>query len=93
MKLISHWGIRDELKARYADPQGLPRQKLIYRAMERIVRQEIPAVMVNSGKYQWDPFSNTGLRKRQSDLRRTRGGRTLPHPAEHVSGQALDRSV
>jgi hypothetical protein len=58
MKLISHWGIRDELKARYADPQGLPKQKLIYRVMERIIRQEIPAVMVNSGQYQWDPFSN-----------------------------------
>ena len=59
MKLISHWGIRDELKARYADKNGLPKQKMIFKVMERIIRQEIPAVMVNSGKYQWDPFSNT----------------------------------
>jgi hypothetical protein len=58
MKLICHWGIRDELKARYADKQGLPKQKAIYKAMERIIRQEIPEVMVNSGRYQWDPFSN-----------------------------------
>jgi hypothetical protein len=58
MKLISHWGIRDELKARYADKKGLFKQQLIYKVMERIVNQEIPAVMVNSGKYQWDPFSN-----------------------------------
>jgi hypothetical protein len=32
---------------------------MIYRVMERIIRQEIPAVMVNSEKYQWNPFSNT----------------------------------
>ena len=58
MKLICHWGIRDELKARYADPQGLPKQKAIAKAMERIIRQEIPEVMVNSGRYGWEPFSN-----------------------------------
>jgi hypothetical protein len=58
MILISHWGIRDELKARYADKHGLFKQQMIYRVMERIIRQEIPAVMVNSGKYQWDPVSN-----------------------------------
>ncbi|MBE0664201.1 MAG: hypothetical protein IH584_00155, partial [Candidatus Aminicenantes bacterium] len=58
MKLISHWGLRDELKARYADRQGLVKQHAIYRVMERIIRQEIPAVMVNSNRYQWNPFSN-----------------------------------
>ena len=58
MKLISHWGIRDELKALYADKKGLAKQKMIFKVMERIINQEIPAVMVNSGKYQWDPFSN-----------------------------------
>jgi len=59
MKLISHWGIRDELKARYADKQGLKKQQMIYRVMERIIRQEIPATMINSNRYQWNPFSNT----------------------------------
>ena len=58
MKLISHWGLRDELKARYADRQALVKQHAIYRVMERIVRQEIPDVMVNSNRYQWNPFSN-----------------------------------
>ena len=59
MKLISHWGIRDELKARYADKQGLRKQQMIYRVMERIIRQEIPATMINSNRYQWNPFSNS----------------------------------
>lgn len=58
MKLITHWGIRDELKARYGDLQGLPKQEMIYQVMQRIIRQEIPAVMVNSGKYQWNPMTN-----------------------------------
>jgi hypothetical protein len=59
MKLICHWGIRDELKASYADKRhGLVKQQAIYRAMERIIRQEIPAVTINSGRYQWNPFSN-----------------------------------
>jgi hypothetical protein len=58
MKLICHWGIRDELKARYADPRGLTKQHAIYRMMERIIRQEIPGVMINSDRYQWNPFSN-----------------------------------
>ncbi|MFH2107317.1 MAG: hypothetical protein ABII93_01500 [Chrysiogenia bacterium] len=58
MKLISHWGLRDELKARYADRKGLVKQHAIYRVMERIIRQEIPAAMINSNRYQWNPFSN-----------------------------------
>jgi hypothetical protein len=58
MKLICHWGIRDELKARYAEKQPLVKQHAIYRLLERIVRQEIPEVMINSGDYQWNPFTN-----------------------------------
>ncbi len=76
MKLITHWGIRDELKARYGDPQGLPKQEMIYQVMQRIIRQEIPAVMVNSGKYQWNPMSNKVFEKgreiasaREADVR------------------------
>ncbi len=58
MRLTTHWGLRDEIRARYADPQGLAKQRLIQKAMERIIRQEIPAVMVNSDRYQWDPATN-----------------------------------
>ena len=58
MKLISHWGIRDELKARYADPEGFKKQEMIFAVMKRIIRQEIPAVMVNKDEFQWDPIKN-----------------------------------
>ncbi|MCR4439800.1 MAG: hypothetical protein QHJ34_10575 [bacterium] len=59
MKLISHWNLRDELKAQYANPEGLPRQRLIQRIMERIIMQEIPAVVINNPAVDWKPVSNT----------------------------------
>ncbi len=58
LKLISHWGLRDELKARYADPEGLQKQYLIYRIMLRIIAQEIPEEMINRNSHMWDPVSN-----------------------------------
>ncbi len=58
--LISHWGLRDELKARYAEgAEGLPRQRTILRIMERIIYQEIPAAVIDNPKVRWDPFANT----------------------------------
>ncbi len=59
LKLISHWGIRDELKAQYANPDGFRRQKMIQQVMERIIRQDIPAVVIDNPKVDWDPMNNT----------------------------------
>ncbi len=58
MKLVSHWGLRDEIKARYSNPNDLDKQKMIYKVMERIILQEIPAEVINSPKYKWNPFTN-----------------------------------
>ena len=58
LKLISHWGLRDELKAHYANADGFNRQKMIHKVMERIIKQEIPNNVINSDKYNWNPFSN-----------------------------------
>ena len=58
LKLISHWGLRDELKARYADPEGLLKQKMIYEVMQRIIRQEIPEIVINNSEYYWNPYTN-----------------------------------
>jgi len=59
LKLISHWGLRDEIKAQYAAADGLAKQKMIQQVMERIIRQEIPADVVNNDKVDWDPQNNT----------------------------------
>jgi len=57
LRLITHWGLRDELKSQYAAADGLPRQELIYRVMQRIVRQEIPAVAIDNPDVLWAPDS------------------------------------
>lgn len=59
MKLISHWGLRDELKSNYADTvNGLEKQRMVYAVMKRIIDQSIPQQVVNNDKYAWNPISN-----------------------------------
>ena len=59
MRLLSHWNLRDEIKADYADPQnGLAKQRTIQQIMERIVTQSIPQVVVDNPGVDWNPFSN-----------------------------------
>ncbi|MGH1361938.1 MAG: hypothetical protein ACRBF0_00185 [Calditrichia bacterium] len=58
MKLISHWGLRDEIKAQYAEPDGLEKQKLIEKVMQRIISQEIPQGAINNPNADWQPDSN-----------------------------------
>ena len=59
MSLLSHWNLRDELKADYADREkGYEKQEMIYKVMERIINQDIPKLVINNPKYEWAPFSN-----------------------------------
>ena len=68
LRLLSHWNLRDELKAAYADPgKGLERQRAIRKVMERIVTQTIPAQVVDSPFVDWDPFTNSVGRASVSD--------------------------
>ena len=57
-RLITHWNLRDELKAQYAEKDGLVRQRMIAQVMERIVDQTIPAVVVDNPHVDWQPYSN-----------------------------------
>ena len=59
MRLLSHWNLRDEIKANYSDgPNGLPKQRMIQQVMERIVTQTIPQVVINNPTVDWNPFTN-----------------------------------
>ena len=59
MRLLSHWNLRDEIKADYADSSGgLAKQRMIQQVMERIVTQTIPAEVVNNPAFDWNPFTN-----------------------------------
>ncbi len=60
MRLLSHWNLRDQIKADYSEPKGgLERQRMIQQVMERIVTQTIPAVAVNNPHVDWNPYANT----------------------------------
>jgi hypothetical protein len=72
MRLLSHWNLRDQIKAEYATADGLPRQRAILQIMDRIVTQTIPAAVVNSPRVDWDPFTN----------------RVVPAPADTIEGGA-----
>jgi hypothetical protein len=59
MILLTHWNLRDELKADYADKKNGPeKQEMIYKVMERIITQEIPGKVINSPDFEWAPYSN-----------------------------------
>jgi hypothetical protein len=73
MVLLSHWNLRDELKADYADKEkGAEKQDMIYNVMLHIVNQDIPKTVINSKDYEWAPFSN----------KVTKGGSAVEAPAE-----------
>jgi len=59
MRLLSHWNLRDQIKADYASKDGIARQRAIQKVMERIVTQTIPAAVVNSPLLDWDPYTNS----------------------------------
>ncbi len=57
-RLISHWNLRDELKANYADKEGLAKQRTIAKVMERIVTQTIPKAVIDNPRLDWEPVTN-----------------------------------
>ncbi len=57
MKLITHWGLRDELKSNYTKT-GFEKQQMIYEVMKHIIYQDIPSDVINNDKYTWNPFTN-----------------------------------
>ncbi|MBD3178119.1 MAG: hypothetical protein GF417_00180 [Candidatus Latescibacteria bacterium] len=59
MRLLSHWNLRDEIKADYEEgADGLAKQKMIQKVMERIVDQSIPEVVIDNPHVDWNPYTN-----------------------------------
>ena len=61
--LLSHWNLRDELKALYQpsavshqNSENIEKQEMIYQVMQRIVNQTIPQAAVNGANYVWRPY-------------------------------------
>ena len=59
MSLLSHWSLRDEIKANYSlRAEGLEKQKMIYRVMQHIIEQTIPQQVINNRDLEWSPYDN-----------------------------------
>lgn len=58
LRLISHWGLRDHIKALYAEKDGLARQEMLAEVLKRIIQQDIPKSMIGPGELAWNPFKN-----------------------------------
>ncbi|MGD0200365.1 MAG: hypothetical protein ABSD27_06395 [Bryobacteraceae bacterium] len=82
MRLLAHWNLRDQIRADYAQPDSLPRQRMIARVMEDIVRQTIPKVVINNPGADWNPYTNA---VRPSEVRDDGGA---PAPGQKVAGDA-----
>ena len=66
MRLLSHWNLRDQIKADYvvyqqggeAGEKALEQQRIIEQVMERIVNQTIPRLVIDNPQFDWNPFTN-----------------------------------
>jgi hypothetical protein len=75
MRLLSHWNLRDQIKADYDDKaKGLAKQRVMQQVMERIVTQTIPEAVINNPQVDWNPWTNqvTPAADRDSDFQPTR---------------------
>ncbi len=102
-RLISHWNLRDELIANYADADGLAKQRTIAKVMDRIVTQTIPAAVIDNPRLDWNPFTNaitaTPAAELEADAPAARTTRTereddvrFAHVIAHfTTGRATDR--
>jgi hypothetical protein len=69
LRLLSHWNLRDEIKANYSEGEkGLAKQRIIQQIMERIVTQTIPSVVVNNPYVDWNVATNEVQRAATNDV-------------------------
>jgi len=83
MRLLSHWNLRDEIKADYNDSQnGLAKQRMIEGVMERIVTQTIPASVIDNPQLDWNPYTNDVKPAAEKDSDSAPAGRTATNAPE-----------
>jgi hypothetical protein len=89
MRLLEHWNLRDQIKADYSLPaqEGLPKQRMIQKVMERIVDQTIPDAVVDNPHVDWNPYTNTVKPAAVQDAEKGEG---RPAPAQVTSSREPD---
>lgn len=76
IKLLSHWGLRDEIKSDYAEgARGFAKQQMIYEVMKRVIDQTIPQEVINNAGYRWNPVTNKLFKEGKEVKGTPEGGR------------------
>ncbi|MBN2320977.1 MAG: hypothetical protein JXR49_17995 [Acidobacteria bacterium] len=83
LRLLSHWNLRDEIKAGYGDAEnGLAKQRMIQKVMERIIDQTLPASVINNPQLDWNPYTNEVEPASEKDSDFSPGAREAIHTPE-----------
>ena len=86
MRLLEHWNLRDEIKADYADKaNGLAKQRMVVRVMERIVDQSIPNDVVDNPAVDWNPIANTTKPTTDADAPDHKPEARIDHPSSRYA--------
>ncbi len=84
MRLLSHWNLRDEIKAEYDEKSqwNTVKQQAIQKVMERIVTQDIPEAAINNPQVDWNPWTNEvrPAAEKDSDYSPARAQASSPTP-------------
>ena len=86
MKLLSHWNLRDEIRSNYGQPRGIEKKEMLYQVMLRIINQDIPEEVINSGEYQWNPYTNELWKDSQQISPTKEGTRRYEHLLSNFRG-------
>lgn len=78
-RAVRLWGLKDEIRTLYGQKDGLEKQEMIARVMERIIQQQIPAVVVNNDKVSWDPGANVVVTEGKTVTVNPQGGMRYEH--------------
>lgn len=73
-RVSSHWGLRDYMMSLYDDPHGLKKQRAILGLMQRVVRGEVPAEILDNADAQWDLVAGTVTTNQTTKRARGHGG-------------------
>ena len=88
LKLISHWNLRDELKAQYGETDGLAKQEMIYDVMSKIIRQQIPRAVINNPTVDWRLATNDVFVTKDLDADVLPPADQKAHPGDYVKNTA-----
>ena len=107
-KLLAHWLVREEIKAGYNDPAGLPRQRALAAVLGRTIDGSLPKSVMEGDTRAWEPIANTldgapagepiGLVRYERWLDQVQVARALdPHHPDHPTAIerkfGLDREI